>query len=140
MEPDTDNDRHPEDQGNKARPPIGVLRVAGLALFGLGSIGLFVPFLPTTIFWILAAWAFASSAPELRQKILDHPGLGSVVEDFTEFGVLSRRGKFWSLLGIFGGLGLSAWLTNMSLLWLAGLVALLTPLAVFLITRPEARP
>ena len=119
---------------------IRVLRGIGLICFSLGFVGLFVPLMPTTIFWILAVWAFASSAPELRQKILEHPRFGTVVGDFTEFGVLSRRGKMWSLLGIFGGLALSAWLTNLSWVWLGALALVLSPLAVFLITRPEMRP
>ncbi len=112
----------------------------GLLFFGLGSAGLFLPFMPSTIFWILAAWAFASSAPELRQRILDHPRFGTIVSDFTEHGVISRRGKLWSLIGIFGGLSLSAWVTSLSMLGLAALTLLMSPLALFLITRPEARP
>ncbi|MEE8307567.1 MAG: YbaN family protein [Gammaproteobacteria bacterium] len=114
-----------------------LLRVAGFALFGLGFVGMFVPLLPTTIFWILAVWAFAGSSPAWRARILDHPQFGAAVGEFVDHRVLRRRGKCYAILGIYGGLGLSTWLLHLSAPWALGLGLALLPLAIYLITRAE---
>ena len=112
----------------------------GWLCFAIGFVGMFVPLLPTVIFWILAAWLFATSAPHLRDRIYRHPRFGRMVHDFLEHGVLSRRGKAFAIGGMTLGVGLS------SLLWsppwpvLAAIVAILVPVAVWLLLRPETLP
>ena len=56
-----------------------LLRLAGLAFFAIGFVGMPLPLLPTTIFWILAAACFAKSAPDLYQRILTWPGIGTAI-------------------------------------------------------------
>ena len=57
-------------------PRAGVVRylllAMGLVAFAVGSIGLFVPLLPTTVFWIAAAWCFGRSRPDLQQRLYEH--------------------------------------------------------------------
>jgi len=115
-----------------------LLRIVGFTLFGLGFVGMFVPLLPTTIFWILAVWAFAGSSPAWRERILNSPKFGAAVGDFVDHQVLRRRGKCYAIAGIYGGLALSAWLLQLPAPWLLGLGLALLPLAIYLITRPEA--
>ena len=54
----------------------------GLASVGVGGIGIVVPGLPTTVFFIIAAWAFAKSNPRLEAWVLDLPGVGQAVDDY----------------------------------------------------------
>jgi uncharacterized membrane protein YbaN (DUF454 family) len=54
----------------------------GLASVGVGGIGIVVPGLPTTVFFIIAAWAFAKSNPRLEAWVLDLPGVGQAVNDY----------------------------------------------------------
>ena len=115
-----------------------LLKGLGLIFLALGALGIFLPLMPTTIFWIVAVWCFASSAPELKRWIHDHPQFGSGVRNFTDHGVLSTRGKLYAVFGMYGGLALSAWLFSMTTpLWLGIGVGLL-PVALFLVTRPAA--
>lgn len=135
MQP-TDNTR-PQPAAANTGMRAALLRIVGFTLFGLGFLGMFVPLLPTTIFWILAVWAFAGSSPTWRQRILNHPKFGTAVGEFVDHQVLRRSGKCCAIVGIYGGLGLSAWLLQLSAPWALGLALGLSPLAIYLITRPE---
>ena len=116
------------------RKPL--LKALGLIFLALGGLGIFLPLMPTTIFWILAVWCFASSAPELKRWIHEHPQFGTGVRNFTEFGVLSRRGKAYAVSGMYGGLALSAWLLDMRPAVWVGIALGLLPVALYLLTRP----
>ena len=48
------------------------LTIGGLAI----TLGLFVPLLPSFVFWLLAAWAWAKARPGLTARLLAHPRLG----------------------------------------------------------------
>ncbi len=131
-------DPTPPAQGSGVRAML--LRTAGFALFALGAVGMVIPLLPTTIFWILAVWAFAGSSPKWRQRILSHPKFGPAVGDFVDHRILRRRGKYYAILGIYGGLSLSAWLLKLPAPWGWGIAAGLLPVAIYLATRPESPP
>jgi uncharacterized membrane protein YbaN (DUF454 family) len=117
-------------------PTNRLLKALGLAFLGLGALGIFLPLMPTTIFWIIAVWCFASSAPELKRWIHNHPQFGAGVRNFTDHGILSWRGKIYALTGMYGGLALSTWLFALSTTVWAGVGIGLLPVAAYLLTRP----
>ncbi len=117
-------------------PTNRLLKALGLVFLGLGALGIFLPLMPTTIFWIIAVWCFASSAPELKRWIHEHPQFGTGVRNFTDYGVLSSRGKFYALTGMYGGIALSAWLFDLRAVVWAGIGLGLMPIAIYLLTRP----
>jgi len=131
------DDTQPQPAAANTGMRAALLRVVGVTLFGLGFVGMFVPLLPTTIFWILAVWAFAGSSPVWRERILNHPNFGPAVGEFVDHQVLRRRGKCYAIVGIYGGLGLSTWILGLSTPWVLGLGLGLLPLAIYLVTRPE---
>ncbi|MGB3053296.1 MAG: YbaN family protein [Acidimicrobiales bacterium] len=53
----------------------------GFGSVGLGSLGIIVPGLPTTVFFIVAAWCFSRSSPRFEQWILELPRIGPLVQD-----------------------------------------------------------
>ncbi|HUD93440.1 YbaN family protein [Sphingobium sp.] len=67
--------------------------IAGFLSIGLGTIGVFLPLLPTVPFMILAAFCFARSNPRLEAKLLDHRHFGPHIRRWRERGAISRRGK-----------------------------------------------
>ncbi|MFN3620529.1 YbaN family protein [Sphingorhabdus sp.] len=74
---------------------------AGLLAVALGTIGIFLPLLPTVPFMILAAFCFARSSPALEARLLNHPRYGHHLVAWREKGAISRRGK-WSATAAFG--------------------------------------
>jgi uncharacterized protein len=67
--------------------------VAGWASVAAGTIGIFLPILPTVPFMILAAFCFARSSPQLEAKLMNHPVYGPHLVAWREKGVVSRRAK-----------------------------------------------
>jgi uncharacterized membrane protein YbaN (DUF454 family) len=67
--------------------------VGGVASVGLGSLGIIVPGLPTTVFFIVAAACFARSNPRFEQWVLDLPRIGPIVRDYRDGLGMSRRAK-----------------------------------------------
>ena len=87
----------PSSEPDPPESPPGVRdllwRAAGGVMFALGAIGLVLPVWPTTIFWILAALAFARSWPRMRDRLYAWPRLGPTIAAFAEHGVMSRSAK-----------------------------------------------
>ncbi len=81
---------------------------AGLVSVGVGGVGIFVPGLPTTVFFILAAWCFSRSNERLEQWVLNLPGIGPMVSDFRSGLGMPRRAKIAAISCIVLAVGLSA--------------------------------
>ena len=54
----------------------------GWIAVAIGSIGIVVPGLPTTVFFIIAAACFSRSSPRFEQWVLTRPGVGPMVRDY----------------------------------------------------------
>jgi hypothetical protein len=67
--------------------------VTGLLAVGLGGLGIVVPGLPTTVFFIAAAACFSRSSPRLEQWVLDLPRIGPIVRDHRAGLGMRRRAK-----------------------------------------------
>lgn len=64
---------------------------------GVGGIGIIVPGLPTTVFFIVAASCFAKSSPRFEQWVLDLPRIGPLVRDHRAGLGMPRRAKAWAI-------------------------------------------
>ena len=53
--------------------------ILGLIFMGIGTIGIFVPILPTTIFMIIAAYCFLRSSQKLYNRIINNPHYGKPI-------------------------------------------------------------
>lgn len=67
--------------------------VAGFGAVGVGSVGVVVPGLPTTVFFIVAAWCFGRSNPRFEQWVLNLPRVGQLVRDHRAGLGMPRRAK-----------------------------------------------
>jgi uncharacterized membrane protein YbaN (DUF454 family) len=100
-------------------------------------VGLFLPGLPTTVFWLAAAWCFARSRPELRDRLYAHPRIGPILSDFLDHGVATRSVKRAAVVGMGLALAAGALLLGPGLELLATALVL-SAAAVWVVTRPES--
>ena len=66
---------------------------AGLLSVGIGGVGVVVPGLPTTVFFIVAAACFSRSNKRFEQWVLNLPKIGRLVRDHREGLGMPRRAK-----------------------------------------------
>ncbi len=69
----------------------------GLVSVSLGTIGMFLPVLPTTIFYIIGLWAFKRSSPRLEAWLLNHKVFGATLRDWDENKWMRRRTKILAI-------------------------------------------
>jgi uncharacterized membrane protein YbaN (DUF454 family) len=67
--------------------------VLGWTCVALGFIGAFLPLLPTTVFLLIAAWAFAKSSPRWHRWLREHPRWGHLIRDWEDHHAMPRRAK-----------------------------------------------
>lgn len=65
----------------------------GLFCVGLGGLGIVLPGLPSTVFFIGAAAAFSKSSPRLEAWVLGLRGVGPLVRDYRAGLGMPRRAK-----------------------------------------------
>lgn len=70
----------------------------GFLSLGIGTVGAFVPLLPTVPFMLLAAFLFARSSPKMERMLLDHPTVGPHIAAWRSRGAISRNGKRAALI------------------------------------------
>lgn len=85
-----------------------VYLLSGLSCVAVGGLGVVVPGLPTTVFFILAAWCFSRSSRRLEEWVLNLPGIGQLVQDYRSGLGMPRRAKVMAIGCIVAAVGLSA--------------------------------
>lgn len=80
----------------------------GMIAVALGGLGVLVPGLPTTVFFIVAASCFARSSPRFERWVLDLPGVGGMVTDHRNGLGMPRRAKCIALAMMWTAILLSA--------------------------------
>jgi uncharacterized protein len=70
---------------------------AGCVAVGIGGVGVVVPGLPTTVFFIIAASCFARSSPRFERWVLELPRIGPLVRDHRAGLGMPRRAKVWAI-------------------------------------------
>lgn len=66
---------------------------AGCAAVAIGTVAIIVPGLPTTVFFVGAAWCFARSSPRFEAWVLGLPKVGQLVRDHRDGLGMPQRTK-----------------------------------------------
>ena len=70
-----------------------ILIIIGWSCVGFAFIGTFVPGIPTTIFLIVALWAFAKSSKKFHSWLLNHKKFGPILQNWESHKVVPRKAK-----------------------------------------------
>lgn len=80
---------------NRARRVIYI--VLGTFFLILGAIGIFVPLLPTTPFWLLTCWFYIRGSEYLYNKVMQNRHFGPYIRNFIEDKAIPMRSKVISV-------------------------------------------
>lgn len=75
-------------------------QVVGCVALGLAALGAVLPVLPTTIFVLIAAWAFARSSPRLYRSLQENRRFGPLLRDWEAYGAIPRGAKVAAVIGM----------------------------------------
>lgn len=67
--------------------------IAGWTALALGTVGVFLPLIPTTPFILVAAWCFSKGSERMHRWLLEHRRFGPMVRDWERYGVIRLRAK-----------------------------------------------
>ena len=81
--------------------------IIGGSSLGLGTLGIFLPLLPTVPFFLLAAFGFSKSSTKMHNWILNHKVFGPDIQNWNENRIIHRRAKLMASAGMAGSLILS---------------------------------
>jgi len=71
--------------------------ILGVIAFCLGIIGVFIPFLPTTPFLLLAAGFFLKGSDPLYQRLINHKLFGEYIRNFREYKAIPKKTKIFAV-------------------------------------------
>jgi uncharacterized protein len=86
--------------------------LAGLAGCGLGFLGLLLPGMPATVFFLIAAACFSKSSPRLLRWVLQLPRVGPMVRDYRAGKGMPRSAKVTATVMMLGFGGVSVWVVE----------------------------
>lgn len=113
--------------------------VLGLVCTALGIVGMFVPGLPTTVFLIVALWAFSKSSARLQRWLWAHPRFGPGLRLWHLHRVIPPKGKIAAVSVMILSMAIivyeaQSWETPVTV------AALMAPVALWICTRRSAPP
>ena len=104
-------------------------------MVGLGIIGAILPLMPTTIFFILAAWFFSRSSPRLEAHLMNSR-FGGPLRDWRENGAISRKSKMLALMGMSVGYAVFLIASKPSIFLAIVVGASILACAAYVVSRP----
>jgi uncharacterized membrane protein YbaN (DUF454 family) len=81
-----------------------LLLIGGFVLLGIGILGMFLPLLPTTIFFILAAWCFARSSERFHHWLHHNRLFGKYLRNYRTKGGMTFGSKVFSISFLWVGI------------------------------------
>lgn len=81
-----------------------IFLISGFVLVAVGIIGMFLPLLPTTIFFILAAWCFARSSERFHFWLHNNRFFGKYLKNYRVKGGMTVRSKVITIIILLAGI------------------------------------
>lgn len=135
------SERAPANRENATRFARCGARIAVMAFgwlnVGLGVVGIVVPGMPTTVFLLMALWAFSKCSTRFHRWLYNHGTLGPPIRDWHERRVIPARAKAAALAMMSMNVAILALFVAESWLLPSAVAACLVPVAAFILTRPS---
>lgn len=113
--------------------------VLGTCFLIIGAIGIVIPLLPTTPFWLLTCWFYVHSSETLYNRVMHNRYFGSYIRGFVVDKAIPLRSKIISISVMWiSTLLTSFWL--MGYLWVKILLALISAVVTwYILSYPTKR-
>ncbi len=108
-------------------------------MVGFGVVGVFLPVWPSTIFILLALWAFSNSSQCFHDWLYNHPRFGATARAWNQYGVIPVKAKVLAVSMMSVSVGILGWLADTWILPV-GVGAVLAIIASWIVTRPSQIP
>jgi uncharacterized membrane protein YbaN (DUF454 family) len=109
----------------------------GGSSLGLGTLGIFLPLLPTVPFYLLAAYGFSKSSSRIHNWLLNHEIFGPDIRNWNQNRIIRLRAKLMAVAGMAGSVIL-AYIFNVPLKYMAIQVLVLFFVARFIWNQKES--
>ncbi len=88
------------------------LMFAGTVLVGIGILGIFLPLLPTTVFFLMAAWCYARSSRKFYNWLHYNKYFGKYLKNYREGKGTTRSSKISIIVILWAGILYSIFVTQ----------------------------
>ncbi len=109
----------------------------GMLCVVLGVVGLVLPVMPGTVFFLIALWAFSRSSPQFHGWLYRHPRLGAPLRQWHTHRVIPLRAKIMAVSMMAFSLLLVTLVVAEDWVLPSILGAILAVVATYIITRPH---
>ena len=136
----TEQIKEQTDPLDRASLPCGWMRTGllglGMVSTGLGIAGIFLPVMPSTVFFLIALWAFSKSSIRLHNWLFHHPRYGRTVRAWHRDKSIPVSAKWAAVSMMSLSVAIVAVFVSTSWVLPVSIAAILTPIAVYIVTRP----
>lgn len=114
-----------------------LLVTVGAIALAFGALGILLPVLPTTPFFLLSAYCFARSSERLHQYLINHRVFGTYISNYYNHAMTPKH-KARTLAVMWIGIIVSSWLLDTTATWI--ILPTIATLVSIHIIRLQPRP
>ncbi len=117
----------------------GLIAFGGLNV-GLGVVGMLLPVMPTTVFLLIALWAFSKSSLRFHRWLYEHPTLGRTLRAWHAHGVIPPGAKALAVASMAASLSYVTLFVAEGWSLPIALALIFSSVIGFILSRPSAAP
>lgn len=110
----------------------------GSISLGLGTLGIFLPILPTTPFLLISAYFYYRSSEKLHTWLLNHKLFGPIIYDYVTYKRIPLKAKISAVSLIVLSVGFTIYLLNNIYLQI-GLAVIATTVILYILSIPTKK-